>query len=224
MQLSVSLLNRVAPVGSLRLISWSAQLVALSSCPIPNQNLLQSSMRLFLMSSLWRVVTESGHSAGCSLVLGSKLSFFLLELSWPSTSRTSIDEIFLQALTYSHDCFHWVFPQLQSQWCIWNCNLVRKSASKVVRITLLVYNTAIITCQWPKSPCKYREPLAWRMAPLAKSSVTRRYKTSYGRRLAKSAILTSFEADLRIVLEFVLPLLFQFWLAVTAMKRWSYLR
>ena len=56
------------------------------------------------------------------------------------------------------------------------------------------------------------------MAPLAKASVTGRYKISYGRRLAKSAILTSFEADLRIVLDFVLPLLFQFWLAVTAMK------
>ena len=63
-----------------------------------------------------------------------------------------------------------------------------------MRIALLLSNTAIITGQCPESPCKYRELLAWRMAPLAKASVTGRYKISYGRCLAKSAILTSFEA------------------------------
>jgi hypothetical protein len=58
---------------------------------------------------------------------------------------------------------------------------VRRSASKVVRIALLLSNTAIITGQCPKSTCKYRELLAWRMVPHAKASVTGRYKITYGR-------------------------------------------
>ena len=49
-----------------------------------------------------------------------------------------------------------------------------------MRIALLVSNIATITDQCPESPCKYREMLAWIMAPLAKASVAGRYKISYG--------------------------------------------
>jgi hypothetical protein len=58
---------------------------------------------------------------------------------------------------------------------------VRRPVAKVVRIALLVSNIAIITGQCPESPCKYRELLAWRVEPLAKASVTGRYKISSGR-------------------------------------------
>jgi hypothetical protein len=78
-------------------------------------------------------------------------------------------------------------------------NLIRRSVTKVVRIALLTSNTTIITGQCPGSPCKYRELVAWRMAPLAKASVAGCFKISYSRRLIKSAIFTTFATDLRTV-------------------------
>jgi hypothetical protein len=52
---------------------------------------------------------------------------------------------------------------------------LRRSVSKVVR-------NCTSGDQCPKSPCKYRELLAWRMAPLAKVPVSDCCKNSYGRR------------------------------------------